>query len=109
MRRGPVLASEAEGSSGQKSARSSLISTKSSASSFLATFGGTAADGLYGPGLWSARSPSSAADDGIVWSAIAAAARTSRPEGAPPLGVNVGTPDRRLGSGTLPALWYEAQ
>ena len=47
------------GSSGQMSAPSSPISTNSSASSLLTTFGSTVADGLYGLCLWSARSSSS--------------------------------------------------
>ena len=41
------------GSSGHTSARSSDISTYSSASIFLTTFGGSAAAGLYGPGVCS--------------------------------------------------------
>ena len=39
---------------------------------------------------------------GLVGPAITAVARMSRPEGVPPLGVNVSTSDSRFGSGSPP-------
>ena len=99
-----LLVSDAAGSSGQMSARSSHISTYSRARSFLTTFGGTAAEGVYGTALWSdrhSRAPSPVSDC-CERSPSAAAAKTSRPAEELALGVNVGTPDSRAGSHRSP-------
>ena len=109
-RRGWLVPSCWLASSGQMSARSSDISTNSSAKMRFTTLGGRAAAGLYGPAacrltdtacgiasacwfLWVAASPA------------AAAASRSSPDATPVAGTNVGSAGSSAGFGNVPSGW----